>query len=103
MCGLGVCSVSGCAGELPQHYLPSQLVEIKELLDSSSVFMCLSHRPFREKMNNLLRAMLKLDPAERMTFNEFYTAVDDIITSKIEIVNLLHGTSMKVIMDSELT
>ena len=54
-------------------------------------------------MNNLLRAMLKLDPAERMTFNEFYNAVDDIITSKIEIINLLHGTSMKVMNDPNLT
>ena len=54
-------------------------------------------------MNNLLRAMLKLDPAERMTFDEFYTTVDDIITSKIEIVNLLHGTSMKVMDDPQLT
>ena len=54
-------------------------------------------------MNNLLRAMLKLDPPERMTFTEFYNAVDDIITSKIEIINLLHGTSMKVMNDPNLT
>ncbi len=61
------------------------------------------YRGFREKMNQLLRAELKLDPAERMTFSEFYLAVDDIITSKIEIINLLHGTSMKVMHDPLIT
>ena len=54
-------------------------------------------------MNKLLQEMLKLDPMERMTFPEFFDWVDDIITSKIEIVNLLHGTSYKIINDPDLT
>ena len=54
-------------------------------------------------MNELLKEMLKLDPTERMTFPEFFDRVDDIITSKIEIVNLLHGTSHKIINDPNLT
>ena len=61
------------------------------------------HRPFRLKMNELLKEMLKLDPTERMTFPQFFDTVDDIITSKIEIVNLLHGTSHKIINDPNLT
>lgn len=47
--------------------------------------------------------MLKLDPRERMTFTEFFETVDDIIRSKIEIINLLHGTSLKIISDPSLT
>ena len=47
--------------------------------------------------------MLKLDPRERMTFTEFFETVDDIIRSKIEIINLLHGTSLKIILDPSLT
>ena len=62
-----------------------------------------THRPFKEKMNVLLKAMLKLEPMERMTFIEFFAAVDDIITSKIEIVSLLHGTSFKIMNDPNLT
>jgi hypothetical protein len=51
----------------------------------------------------LLKEMLKLDPTERMTFPQFFDTVDDIITSKIEIVNLLHGTSHQIINDPNLT
>ena len=54
-------------------------------------------------MNKLLKEMLELDPTERMTFPQFFDTVDDIITSKIEIVNLLHGTSHKIINDPNLT
>ena len=61
------------------------------------------NRPFQAKMNELLKEMLKLDPSERMTFPQFFDTVDDIITSKIEIVNLLHGTSHKIINDPNLT
>lgn len=61
------------------------------------------HRPFKHKMNDLLKAMLKLEPIERMTFQEFFDAVDDIITSKIEIISLLHGTSFKIMNDPKLT
>lgn len=59
-------------------------------------------RPFRAKMNELLKEMLKLDATERMTFPQFFERVDDIITSKIEVVNLLHGTSFKIINDPNL-
>ena len=61
------------------------------------------YRPFQAKMNELLKKMLKLDPKERMTFSQFFNTVDDIIPSKIEIVNLLHGTSHKIISDPDLT
>ena len=54
-------------------------------------------------MTKLLQAMLKVDPSERMTFSEFEDAVDDLMTSKIMIINLLHGTSMKVINDPQMT
>lgn len=63
----------------------------------------LCFRSFRDRMKNLLGSMLKLDPRERMTFNEFFETVDDIIRSKIEIINLLHGTSFKIIADPALT
>lgn len=54
-------------------------------------------------MKNLLCSMLKLDPRERMTFTEFFETVDDIIRSKIEVINLLHGTTVKIISDPALT
>jgi len=60
-------------------------------------------RPFRQKMNSLLRALLKLDPTERMTFPELFEFVDDLITSKVEVINLLHGTSFKFIFDPNMT
>lgn len=60
-------------------------------------------RPFRQKMNSLLRALLKLDATERMTFPELFEFVDDLITSKVEVINLLHGTSFKIIFDPNMT
>ena len=54
-------------------------------------------------MNTLLRALLKLDPTERMTFVELFEFVDNLITSKVEVTNLLHGTSFKIIFDPNLT
>ncbi len=63
----------------------------------------LLYRSFRDKMRNLLCSMLKLDPRERMTFTEFFETVDDIIRSKIEVVNILHGTTVKIISDPALT
>lgn len=38
-----------------------------------------------------------------MTFPEFFEFVDDLITSKVEVVNLLHGTSFKIIYDPNMT
>ena len=61
------------------------------------------HRSFRDKMRGLLCSMLKLDPRERMTFPEFFETVDDIIRSKVEIINVLYGTSFKIISDPSLT
>ena len=60
-------------------------------------------RPFREKMNRLLCWLLKLDPHERMTFPEFFEFIDDLLTSKIEVFNLLHGTTFKIIFDPMMT
>jgi len=54
-------------------------------------------------MKNLLCLMLKLDPRERMTFAEFFDNVDDIIRSKVEVINILLGSSFKVISDPSLT
>ena len=54
-------------------------------------------------MQDLLCSMLKLDPRERMTFTEFFENVDDIIRSKVEVINLLHGTSVKIILDQTFT
>ena len=58
---------------------------------------------FREKMNELLRALLKLEPVERMTFPQFFEFVDDLIRQKVEVINLLHGTSIKIIYDPNMT
>ena len=54
-------------------------------------------------MNRLLKDLLKLDASERMTFPEFFEFVDDLITSKVEVINLLHGTSLKIIFDPNMT
>ena len=43
--------------------------------------------------------MLKVDARERMTFPVFFDFVDDIVTSKIEIIHLTHGTSFKILSD----
>ena len=60
-------------------------------------------RPFKQKMNFLLSSLLKLDVFERMTFQEFFDFVDDLIKSKVEVVNLLHGTSFKFMMEQGMT
>lgn len=70
---------------------------------TSGIILLFIVRSFRDRMKNLLGSMLKLDPRERMTFTEFFETVDDIIRSKIEIINLLHGTSFKIISDPTLT
>ncbi len=54
-------------------------------------------------MNTLLVHLLKLDPQERMNFPEFFEFVDDLVSSKIEVVNLLQGTSGKIIYDTSMT
>lgn len=58
---------------------------------------------YRTKMNTLLVHLLKLDPQERMNFPEFFEFVDDLVSSKIEVVNLLQGTSGKIIYDTSMT
>ena len=63
-------------------------------------YQCVLHdRPFREEMHKLLVHMLKVDARERMTFPVFFDFVDDIVTSKIEIIHLTHGTSFKILSD----
>ena len=54
-------------------------------------------------MNTLLSSLLKLDVFERMTFPEFFDFTDDLIKSKVEVVNLLHGTSFKFMMEQGMT
>ena len=58
---------------------------------------------YRAKMNSLLVHQLKLDPQERMSFPEFFEFVDDLVSFKIEVVNLLQGTSEKIIYDTSMT
>jgi serine/threonine protein kinase len=58
---------------------------------------------YRVKMNRLLKHLLKLDPQERMNFHEFFEFVEDLVHSKIEVVNLLQGTSGKIIYDRGMT
>jgi hypothetical protein len=58
---------------------------------------------YRAKMNTLLKSLLKLDPQERMSFPDFFEFVDDLVTSKIEVMNLLTGTSGKILYDSGMT
>ena len=60
-------------------------------------------RAFKQKINELLVSLLKLDPLERMTFPEFFDFVDDLMKSKVEVVNLLQGTSFKFMMDTAMT
>lgn len=54
-------------------------------------------------MNRLLKHLLKLDPQERMNFHEFFDFVEDLVHSKIEVINLLHGTSKKIIYEGGMT
>ena len=58
---------------------------------------------YRVKMNSLLKSLLKLDPQERMSFPEFFEFVEDLVHSKIEVVNILHGTSGKIMYDRGVT
>ena len=62
----------------------------------------LDNRPFCLKINRLLCSMLKIDPRERIPFHRFFDFVDDIITSKIEVINILQGTSLKIVSDSSV-
>ena len=58
---------------------------------------------YRVKMNQLLKHLLKLDAQERMNFPEFFEFVEDLVTSKIEVINLLQGTSGKIIYEGGMT
>ncbi len=58
---------------------------------------------FCKSITDLLVGMLKWDEKERFSFPVFFEKVDDIIESKVELINLLHGTSLKFILDSSLT
>ena len=66
-------------------------------------FLFFFFRPFKQKMNELLVCLLKIDAQERMTFPEFFDFVDDLMKSKVEVVNLLHGTSFKFMMEQGMT
>ena len=52
---------------------------------------------YRDEMNHLLKHLLKLDPQERMNFDELFMFVDDLVFVKNEVMNLLQGTSGKTI------
>ncbi len=34
-----------------------------------------------------------------MTFDEFFDFIDDLMKSKVEVINLLHGSSIKFMME----
>lgn len=47
--------------------------------------------------------LLKLEPSERMTFQEFYDFVDDLIKSKLTVINSQDGVMVKIEFDKQLT
>lgn len=68
------------------------------------MYMCHFYHcsPFKQKMNQLLVSLLKLDALERMTYPEFFDFIDDLMKSKVEVVNLLHGTGFKFMVESDM-
>ncbi len=60
-------------------------------------------RSYRKNMTQLLRGMLTVNPVNRMTFEKFFTFVENLASSKVEIINLLHGTSFMIICNSKMT
>lgn len=61
------------------------------------------HRYFKKKIEELLVKLLKLEPSERMTFQEFYDFVDDLIKSKLTVINSQDGVMVKIEFDKQLT
>ena len=58
---------------------------------------------FKKKIEELLVKLLKLEPSERMTFQEFFDFVDDLIKSKLTVINLQDGIMCKIEFDKQLT
>lgn len=77
-----------CHRELPTVYPP--------------VISCY-HSYFKKKIEELLVKLLKLEPSERMTFLEFFDFVDDLIKSKLTVINLQNGVMIKIEFDKMLT
>ena len=61
------------------------------------------HSYFKKKIEELLVKLLKLEPSERMTFQEFFEFVDDLIKSKLSVINLQDGVMCKIEFDKQLT
>ena len=66
------------------------------------LYMCY-HSYFKKKIEELLVKLLKLEPSERMTFQEFFDFVDDLIKSKLTVINLQDGVMCKIEFDKQLT
>lgn len=58
---------------------------------------------FKKKIEELLVKLLKLEPSERMTFQEFFDFVDDLIKSKLTVINVQDGIMIKTEFDKQLT
>ena len=61
------------------------------------------HSYFKKKIEELLVKLLKLEPSERMTFQEFFDFVDDLIKSKLTVINVQDGIMIKTEFDKQLT
>jgi len=53
-------------------------------------------------MEELLVKLMKLEPSERMTFNEFFDFVDDLVKSKLTVINVQDGSVCKVEFDRNI-
>ena len=68
-----------------------------------SLFKLCCYSYFKKKIEELLVKLLKLEPSERMTFQEFFDFVDDLIKSKLTVINLQDGVMCKIEFDKQLT
>ena len=79
-----------CRRELPCGHIPVLLG-------------CCCHSYFKKKIEELLVKLLKLEPSERMTFQEFFDFVDDLVKSKLTVINVQDGVMIKTEFDKQLT
>ncbi|XP_065893647.1 uncharacterized protein [Dysidea avara] len=58
---------------------------------------------FKKKMEELLVKLMKLEPSDRMTFIEFFDFVDDLVKSKLTVINVQDGSVCKVEFDKNIS
>ena len=44
-----------------------------------------------------------MEPSHRMTVNQFYTFVDDLVQTNLEMVDVLNGRSCKIPLESSVS